>query len=290
MQFGLQLLVAGLAMGAIYALVALGFVLLVNAVNIINFAQGEFVMVGAFLAYTFGVVLHWPYWATVIAVVAVAALVGIVFERMAYYPLRGREPSTFLVSTLAVSVFLRNVAQQIWGPMPFAYTEPFGQNVLKLGPVPIVPQHLLIIAALAVLVGLLYGFLFRTRLGTMMRAASQDRVAAQVIGIRVNRIGVITFMIAAASGAVAGVLVAPVFFVSTEMGFGVGLKAFIATIIGGWGSVPGAIAGGLLLGIVEVAASAYNSGFKDLFAFGLLILFLIVLPRGIFGEKIAEKA
>lgn len=277
-------------MGAIYALVALGFVLLVNAVNIINFAQGEFVMVGAFLAYTFGELLHWPYWATVLGVIAVAGLVGILFERAAYFPLRGRESSTFLVSTLAVSVFLRNIAQQIWGPTPFAYTEPFGQQVIKVGSVTLVPQHLLIIGALALLVGLLYAFLFRTRLGTMMRASSQDRLAAQAIGIRVNLISVITFIIAAASGALAGVLVAPVFFVSTEMGFGVGLKAFIATIIGGWGSVPGAIAGGLLLGLVEVLASAYNSTFKDLFAFGLLILFLIVLPRGIFGEKIAEKA
>jgi len=289
-QFSLQLLMAGLAMGAIYGLVALGFVLLVNAVNIINFAQGEFVMLGAFLAYTFGTTLHLPYWATLIGVLLAAAVIGILFERTAYFPLRGREPSTFLVSTLGVSVLLRNVAQQIWGPIPFAYTEPFGQQVVKIGDVTLVPQHLLIIVAMGLLVGLLYWFLFRTRLGTMMRAASQDRVGAQVIGIQVNVIGLITFVIAAASGALAGVLVAPVFFVNTEMGFGVGLKAFIATIIGGWGSVPGAIAGGLVLGVVEVLASAYNSTFKDLFAFGLLILFLIVLPRGIFGEKIAEKA
>jgi len=290
MQFFLQLLVQGLAMGAIYSLVALGFVLLVNAVNIINFAQGEFVMLGAFLAFTFGSTLHWPYWAVVIGVTVTAGLIGVVFERTAYYPLRGRESSTFLVSTLAASVFLRNLAQQIWGPVPFAFTEPFGQAVLKAGGVTIVPQHLLILGATALLVGALFWFLFRTRLGKLMRAASQDRVAAQIIGVRVEMIGIVTFMIAAASGALAGVLVAPVFFVSIDMGFGVGLKAFIATIIGGWGSVPGAIAGGILLGVLEVAASAFNSTYKDIFAFGVLILFLIALPKGIFGEKIAEKA
>lgn len=290
MQFTLQLLVTGLAMGAIYALVALGFVLLVNAVNIINFAQGEFVMLGAFLAFTFGSVLHWPYWAVLIGVAVTAGLIGIAFERMAYAPLRGREPTTFLVSTLAMSVFMRNMAQQVWGPVPFSFTEPFGQESWQVGGISIVPQYLLIIAATAVLVGLLYWFLFRTRLGTMMRAASQDRTAAQVIGIKVGMISLMTFVIAAASGAIAGVMVAPIFFVSIDMGFGVGLKAFIASIIGGWGSVPGAIAGGLLLGVLEVLASSYNSTFKDIFAFAILILFLIVLPKGIFGEKIAEKA
>lgn len=286
----IQLVISGLAMGAIYGLVALGFVLLINAVNIINLAQGEFVMLGSFLVYTFyraGL----PYLAAAAAMLAAAALVGIVFERIAYRPLRGGDIATFLVSTLGASVLIQNVALNIWGPYPFQFRQPFGNAILQLGAVRVAPQHLLIMGVTAVLMVLLYIFFFHSRLGKMMRAVSQDQATAALLGIPVTRIGTITFIIAAAIGALAGLLVAPIFFVNIGMGFMIGLKAFIATIIGGWGSVPGAIAGGLVLGVVEVLAAAYlSSEYKDVFAFLILILFLIFLPQGIFGEKVAEKA
>jgi branched-chain amino acid transport system permease protein len=286
-----QTLISGLANGAIYGLVALGFVLLVNAVNILNFAQGEFVMLGAFLVYTFGVVLHLPFAAAFILVVGAAALIGIVFERIAYRPIRQGDNATFLVATIAASVLIRNVAQNIWGTVPFAYNEPFGRSVLKFGDLQVLPQHLFIFGFTLLLVGLLWFFFFKTRLGKLMRATAQDRQTARLLGIRVARIGTITFMMAAAIGALAGVLVAPIYFVNLDMGFSIGLKAFVASIIGGWGSVPGAIVGGVLLGLVEQLATAYiSSAYKDAFAFLVLIFFLIFLPRGVFGEKVADKA
>lgn len=291
--FLVQILISGLAMGAIYGLVALGFVLLINAVNIINFAQGEFVMLGAFLVYTLGSpdMLGLPFPLAFALVVAAAAAIGVAFERLSYRPLRGGDFATYLVGTLAAAVIIKNLAQQIWGPVPFSYTEPFGRQVLRLGALTVLPQHLLILAFTAVLVVALYGFFFYTRTGKMMRATAQDRAAAQLIGIRVARIGTVTFALATALGCLAGVLLAPVFFVNLDMGFPMGLKAFVATIVGGWGSVPGAIAGGALVGVVEVLATTFlNSQYKDAYAFAILILFLILRPQGIFGEKVADKA
>ncbi len=288
-----QLLLSGLAMGAIYGLVALGFVLLINAVNIINFAQGEFVMLGAFLVYTAGSpeMLNLPFPLAFVLVVAAAGVIGVAFERTTVRPLRGGDFATYLVATLAAAVIIKNLSQQIWGPIPFSYSEPFGRQVIRFGEVAVLPQHLLILAFTAVLMVALYFFFFYTRTGKMMRATAQDRVSARLIGIRVARIGTITFAMSTALGCLAGVLVAPVFFVNLDMGFLMGLKAFVATIIGGWGSIPGAIAGGLLVGLIEVLGTAYiSSVYKDAFAFLVLIIFLIVMPQGIFGEKVADKA
>jgi branched-chain amino acid transport system permease protein len=267
-------------------------VLLINAVNIINIAQGEFLMLGSFFVFTFAVIWELPLIAAIPLVIVAAAIVGIIFERTAYRPLRGGDIATFIVSTLAASLVIRNVALNVWGPYPFAFREPFGATVLTLAGVRVNPQHLLIIGVTAVLMVALYFFFFHTRLGKMMRAMSQDKVTASLLGIPVARIGTITFVIAASIGAVAGVLVAPIFFVNIEVGFMIGLKAFIATIIGGWGSVPGAIAGGVVLGVVEVLAAAYlSSQYKDAFAFLFLILFLLARPQGIFGEiGTVEKA
>jgi len=292
MDFLVTLLLSGVAVGAIYGLVALGFVLLVNAVNIINIAQGEFLMLGSFFVFTLAVVWGVPLPLAVVGMLVAATLVGVVFERVAYRPLRGGDIATFIVSTLAASLVIRNLALNTWGPYPFAFRQPFEGAILTAGSLRINPQHLLIIGVTGVLMVLLYIFFFRTRLGKMMRAMSQDKPTASLIGIPVARISTITFVLASCIGGLAGVLVAPIFFVNIEVGFTIGLKAFIATIIGGWGSVPGAIAGGIALGLAEVLAAAYiSSQYKDAFAFLFLILFLIIRPQGIFGEVgTVEKA
>lgn len=292
MDFLLPLLLSGIAMGAIYGLVALGFVLLINTVNIINIAQGEFLMLGSFFILTFAVTWGLPLPVALLLMVLAAAVVGVIFEFTAYRPMPRGDIATFIVSTLAASMVIRNVALNVWGPFPFAFRQPFNGAVVHLGTLRINPQHLLIIGVTAVLMGLLYVFFYYTRLGKMMRAMSQDKATARLIGIPVLRIGTTTFVIASVIGATAGVLVAPIFFVNIDIGFAIGLKAFIATIIGGWGSVPGALAGGLTLGLVEVLAAAYlSSQYKDSFAFIFLILFLLVRPQGIFGEvATVEKA
>jgi branched-chain amino acid transport system permease protein len=291
-DFFVPLLLSGIAMGAIYGLVALGFVLLINAVNIINIAQGEFLMLGSFFIFTFTIMWGLPLPIAFLLLLAASAVVGVVFERVAYRPLRGGDIATFIVSTLAASLVIRNVALNVWGPFPFAFRQPFEGRVWTVAGLRVNPQHLLIIVVTAVLMAGLYYFFFHTRTGKMMRAMSQDPATASLLGIPVAGLGTLTFIIAAAIGGTAGVLVAPIFFVNIEIGFTIGLKAFIATIIGGWGSVPGAIAGGVALGVVEVMAAAYiSSQYKDAFAFVFLILFLIARPQGIFGEVASvEKA
>ena len=291
MEFFLQIIVSGLAMGSIYGLVALGFVLLVNAADIINFAQGEFVMLGAFLAFTFAVILKIPFALSVVLVLAVMAVFGLAMERLAYRPLRNTNTVTIIISTLGISVFLQNLALRIWGSVPEAFTMPFGQQILHLGSLRLVPQHLLILVVTAILVLLQHWFFHNTRYGKLMRATAQDKDTARLLGVDISRMTSLTFVMAAAIGGLAGVLLAPVFYISVQMGVGVGIKAFVASIIGGWGSIPGALMGGLLVGLVEVLAAAYvSSTYKDVFAFVVLILFLVVMPKGIFGEKVAQKA
>ncbi len=290
MAFFIQSLITGLAIGSVYGLVGLGFMLLVNTTNILNFSQGEFGMLGAFMMVTFATNWGIPYIPALAMVLVGAAIIGVIFERIAYRPLKSADGPTYFAATLAAAVVIRNVGLKIWGPYALPFQEPFGLNMITLGHVRIRPQDLLIVGVVIVLSALLYFFFYRTRTGKIMRAMSQDRPTAQLLGVRVLSMGTLTFIMASMMGALAGVLVAPIYFVSLDMGFTLGLKAFIATIIGAWGSLPGAIIGGLIIGVVETFGAVYiSSVYKDVFAFALLIVFLIIRPQGIFGEKIADK-
>jgi branched-chain amino acid transport system permease protein len=287
----LQLLIQGLAIGAIYGLVALGFVLIVTSVNVMNFAQGEFLMLGSFLGVTLSTALGFPFWLTLIGTVLICAFLGVVFDRVIYQPMRHGDFATHLIATLAASIVIRNVAQHVWGPDTRSYYEPFRQHIITFHELLINPQHLLILAMTVLLVIILYYFFFETGVGRMMRATSQDRDTSSLLGVRVNRVSMLAFAIASAVGGLAGVLVAPLFLVDLNVGFMAALKAFIATIIGGWGSIPGALAGGLIVGIVEVfAAHFFTASFKDPVAFVVLILFLMFRPKGLISERIGEKA
>ncbi len=287
----LQMLAAGLAMGSIYALVALGFVLIFNAVGVVNFAQGEFVMVPAFVAVALIEVLKLPYALIYLITVLFMGLFGIVFQRIAYYPLRNRTFLPVVISTIGVSIFLKNGAQITFGAEPRLMPRPTPPDVLNLGGVFIDPQYIVIIAVTAILLVFQYYFFEKTSLGKRMQATAQDKDMARLLGIRVANMIVITFIYSSILGAVAGILVGPVFYVTKEMGAMLGLKAFCSTIVGGFGSVPGAILGGLFLGVIEVFASFYiSSAYRDAFAFIILILVLLFRPQGFFGEKIAEKA
>jgi branched-chain amino acid transport system permease protein len=287
----LQLIVQGLAIGSIYGLVALGFVLIINTVNVVNFAQGEFLMLGSFIGLSMSVGLGAPYPLGLMGTIIICGVLGIVFDRVIYRPMRNGDFATHLISTLAASLILRNVAQHVWGPQVRSYYEPFDQRILNFNGILINPQHLLILGMTILLVALLYVFLFRTGLGKVMRATAQDRETARLIGVKVGSVGMITFAMSLAIGGMAGVLVAPLFLVDLNVGFLAGLKAFIATIIGGWGSIPGALAGGLIVGLVEVFATHYfTAAFKDPVAFAVLMAFLILRPSGLFAERVGEKA
>ncbi|MHB1654269.1 MAG: branched-chain amino acid ABC transporter permease [Desulfitobacteriaceae bacterium] len=286
----IQLLISGLAMGSIYALVALGIVVIANAVNVVNFAQGENVMLGAYVAATLNLTLHLPILAAYLVSIMLLALYGYVFQKVAYYPLRKKPFITVVVATIGVSMFLKNAARIIWGPQPIYFAGPFGESMIKVGGVSINAQNVLIIVVTLALVVFQHFFFAKTSLGRQMQATAQDQEAATLMGIKVSRMIAFTFIFSSMLAAAAGVLLAPIFYVSADMGANLGLKAFAASIIGGFGSVPGAILGGLFLGVLEIFAAAYVSSlYKDAFAFIVLILILAFLPRGLFGEKISTK-
>lgn len=285
-----QLVINGLAMGCIYALVALGFLLIYQAVGALNFAQGELVMLSAFLGISLAVGLQLPLPLAFVLTIALMALVGWLFQRIAYYPLRDKPFIAVIISTLGVGIALRNGVQLLWGPLPLSFPSLVGSEPIRVAGSAILPQHLFIIAVTLVLLAAQYLFFTRTALGHQLQATAQDPEAARLMGIRVSRMIAFTFMLSAALACVAGLLLAPIFFVTTDMGGMVMLKAFVASIIGGFGSIPGAILGALFLGVMETFVASYiSSAYKDAFAFLILILVLFVWPRGLFGEKISEK-
>ncbi len=287
----LQLLFTGLGIGAVYGLVALGFVLIFRATNVVNFAQGEFSMVAAYLMVVFAVDLGWPYWLSFLLAIGGMALLGAIFNLGVYYPLRNRTFLPVIISTIGASIFLSNTVLALYGPQPQVLPGWFDTPGVQLGPVYLDSQYLLIIAVTIALVAFQYWFFEHTLLGKKLQATSQDKEMAALLGIPVALMIMITFVYSAVLGGVAGILVAPVLFVSIQMGSTIALKAFAATIIGGFGDVAGAIVGGLALGVIETFGAAYISvPFKDAFAFLVLILFLAFRPQGLFGERIAEKA
>ena len=291
MDFFLQLLVTGIGIGAVYALVALGFVLIFRTTSVVNFAQGEFSMVAAYLMVVFAVDLGWPYWLSFLLAIGGMALLGALFNLGVYYPLRNRSFLPVIISTIGASIFLSNTVLALYGPQPQVLPGWFDVPGIQLGPVYLDSQYLLIIAVTIALVAFQYWFFEHTLIGKKLQATSQDKEMAALLGIPVATMIMITFVYSAVLGGIAGILVAPVLFVSIQMGSTIALKAFAATIIGGFGDVAGAIIGGLALGIIETFGAAYISvPFKDAFAFLVLILFLAFRPQGLFGERVAEKA
>jgi branched-chain amino acid transport system permease protein len=277
-------------MGCIYALIGLGFVLIYNATNGLNFAQGELVMLGAFIFYAM-LGAGAPYGAAALLTVLAMGAIGYVFQRLFFYPLRNRNFLAFVIATIGFSIAARNIALIVWGPNPLRVRSFFTMDTVSFGSVSLPPEHLLIIAVTAVVLLLQYGLFFHTDLGRRLRAAAQNGEVAQLMGIRVGRMIAITFVISAMLTGVAGVLLAPIFFIETEMGLNLITKAFIAVIIGGFGSVPGVVVGGLIVGLIEILTAVFiSSVYKDAIVFTILIFFLIVFPQGIFGERISERA
>jgi len=291
MGTALQLLFTGLGIGSIYALVALGFVLIYRATNVVNFAQGDFAMLGAFSMTVLLINLGLPYWLGILITVAAMAAFGALFNLGVYYPLRNRSFLPVIISTIGASILLENGVLAAYGPQPQTLPGIFSAQGFSVGPVFFDTQYLTILAVTVVMVGFQYLLFERTLLGKKMQATSQDKEMASMLGIPVALMIMITFIYSSVLGGLAGILVGPILFVSVGMGSSIALKAFAASIIGGFGDVTGAIVGGLALGVVETFGAAYISvPYKDAFAFLVLLIILLFRPQGIFGERIAEKA
>jgi branched-chain amino acid transport system permease protein len=286
-----QIVAAGLAMGAVYVLIALGYTLIWNAVSVVNFAQGDLVMLGAFVGVGFlANLLHLPVLAQVAGVVLLTALFGLAVAWGVYYPVRKAPQISAVVATLGLSMFLQNASVLVWGPEPLFFSGPFGNGTTTVMGAKISDQYLLITAVLAVLIGAQQAVFKTTAIGRALRATAQDPEAARLMGISTNRVVAFVFAYATVLAGIAGWLLAPLFYVSADMGVSLSLKAFAATILGGFGSIPGAVLGGLALGLIEQLGSFYISAeYVDVIAFGVLLLVLVFRPQGVFGELSLER-
>ncbi|SBV97362.1 leucine/isoleucine/valine transporter subunit; membrane component of ABC superfamily [uncultured delta proteobacterium] len=290
----------GLAVGGIYALIALGYTMVYGILRLINFAHGDLFTLGAYLGFTLLVSLGLQDAMSGLAVAGVlivmamglVALVGYLLERVAYRPLRRSNRLAAVVSALGASIFFSNAIMLVWGARVKVY--PSGilpdATVSILG-VDIMLTRVVLFCCAVVLMLLLFWFINRTRVGTAIRAVAIDQDAARLMGINVNNIISLVFLIGPALGGAAGVMVGLYYGqISHDMGFGFGLKAFTAAILGGIGNIPGAMLGGILLGVIEAMGATYISmAWKDAVAFGVLILILIVRPTGLLGERVADK-
>jgi len=279
------------AQGCVYALVALGFVLIYKATETVNFAQGDLMMLGGFFALTASVILGWPYWATILFAVAAMAAVGMLIERIVLRPVLGQPAFTVVMITIGVGYVMRGVVTMIpgWGTDTYTFPTPFADGTFKVGEVIFAVQQVAVIVMTAALVAVLYFFFRFSKLGVAMQATSQNQLAAAYMGIPVRRVNMMIWGLSAGVAAFAGILLAPVTFVHSNMGF-IGLKAFPAAVVGGFGSVPGAIVGGLIIGLVEAFAGRYMpEGFKDIAAYVVVLAVLMVKPSGIFGETARKK-
>jgi branched-chain amino acid transport system permease protein len=307
MDIFIQQLINGLTLGAVYAVVALGYTMVYGIIQLINFAHGEVVMVGAMVAYSVISVLA-PAGLPPVAVVFIASgcaipvcmLIGYAMERMAYRPLRGAPRLAPLITAIGISIILQHLAMMIWSRNPLAFPQIVKVESYSIGGAIITNVQIAIIAISVLMMAGLAVLVYRSRLGTAMRATAHNPQVAALMGIDTNRIIALTFVIGAALAAVAGVMVASYYGIAHyTMGSQLGLKAFCAAVLGGIGNVPGAMLGGVLLGVVEALGAGYigdltgnvfGSNYQDVFAFIVLIAVLVVRPSGLLGERVGDRA
>ncbi len=289
----LQYLINGISIGSVYAIIALGYTMVYGIAKMLNFAHGDIIMVGAYISFCVTNYLGLPAFVSVLAAMAVCTLLGIVIEGLAYKPLRGTPSLAVLITAIGVSYFLQNAAQLIWSSSPKNFTSIISAGSIALfdGKLVITAEVLLtVVVSVLVMVGLTL-FTSKTRTGKAMRAVSEDRDAAQLMGINVNRTISTTFAIGSALAAVAGVLLcSTVPTLQPTTGAMPGIRAFTAAVFGGIGSIPGAMLGGILLGIIETYSKVYlSTQFSDAIVFSVLIIILLVKPAGLLGKQVQEK-
>ncbi len=285
----LQQLIGGVALGCVYGLIALGFVLIYKATEVVNFAQGEIMMLGAFLSYTFIATFGLNYWIGFALCLVCMAIIGSVIERLVVRPILGYPQFSIVMATIGLGLVLRALAGIIWGTDDLRLETPFTGGVVRVGQLVLSSDSLSIIVATAVLCAVLYAFFRFTRIGIAMQATSQNMLAAYYMGIPVKRMFSLIWSLSAAVACAAGILLAPITLIHANLGF-LGIKAFPAAVLGGFGSIPGAVAGGILIGIVESLSGFYlPEGFKDVAAYIVLLAVLLWRPQGLFGSNAIKK-
>ncbi len=292
MQFDqiIQYTVSGLSTGAIYSLVGLGFAIIYNATGIINFAQGEFVMLGAMLTLFFLELFRLPTWLAIPFAVAATTLVGFLFERLAIRPLRQPTAINMIIITLGGSILIRGLAMLLWGKDTHAIPAFSSAKPITIGGATILPQHLWIFGITLIIIAINRFYFYHTISGKAMRACSFNRRAAGLVGIDVRHMVLFSFVISSAMGAVAGIIIAPLTMTAYDVGIMLGLKGFCAAIIGGMSGGLPTVVGGLLLGLLEsLGAGLISSGYKDATAFIVLLLILFMRPQGLFGKAESER-
>ncbi|MCA0324537.1 MAG: branched-chain amino acid ABC transporter permease [Proteobacteria bacterium] len=290
MQF-LQLVISGAAQGCIYGLIALGFVLIYKATETVSFAQGDLMMLGAFCGLAGMTMLGFPFWLAVLSAIAAMALFGVLLERIVIRPILGQPAFSIVMLTIGIGYVARGLITMIPGIGTETHTLPVPYRNLtwNAGGLVLSAEQVVVIAVTTLLCIGLYAVFKYSKLGIAMQASSQNQLAAYYMGIPVKRLNGLVWGLAAAVAAIAGLLLAPITFVHANMGF-IGLKAFPAAVVGGFGSLPGAIVGGLIIGIVESLSGFYlPEGFKDIAAYIVVLLMLMVKPNGLFGEKLRKK-
>jgi branched-chain amino acid transport system permease protein len=285
----LQLMLNGLAVGCIYGLVALGFVLIYKTTELVNFAQGDFMMLGAFTCYMFVVWYGLGYWLAFALAIGAVALFGAVLDATVLRRVIGQPQFAVVMLTIGLAATFRSFASITWGSEIYTLPTPFSARATRLGNVSVSHEYVSIIVGTVLLCAVLYVFFTYTKVGVAMQATSQNQLAAYYMGIPVKRMFSLIWAISAAVAAVAGVLLAPVSLIDTNLGF-IGLKAFAAAVLGGFGSIPGALVGGLTIGLIELFSGAYlPQGFKDVAAYVVLLVVLAVRPQGMFGSVGRKK-
>lgn len=291
MEF-LSYLISGVSLGSVYAIIALGYTMVYGIAKMLNFAHGDVIMVGGYISLLAMSSLGLPWWVGVLLAMLVCTVLGVIIEGLAYKPLRAAPSLAVLITAIGVSYFLQNAAQLIWGASPMSYT-PIVSGSLQLFGEQLSISYvslLTIVVCAAIMVGLTL-FTSKSKMGKAMRACSEDKGAAQLMGINVNRTISLTFAIGSGLAAIAGVLLCSAYptLVPTT-GAMPGIKAFTAAVFGGIGSIPGAMVGGILLGIIEIFAKAYiSTQLSDAIVFAVLIVVLVVRPAGLLGKQIREK-
>ncbi len=285
----LQFLFSGVTVGATYALAALGFTLIYNASNVINFAQGEFIMLGGMLAVFFAQA-GLPLPAALLLAILVPAVVGVLIEKLAIEPVKGAETVTLIIITIGASLVIRGLVQVFLGKNTHSLPPFSGDTPIEILGATLMPQSLWVLGVTAVVVVLLWYFFNRTLTGKAMLATSFNRLAAELVGINTNGVLFMSFAMSAALGALGGILITPITLTSYDVGIMLGLKGFVAAVLGGLGNGLGAVVGGLLVGILEAMGAGYlSSAYKDAIPFVLILFILFFMPRGLFGAKVTDR-